>query len=415
MASVQVAGIQTLHARAMRSNKMPMPAATVVIIDEAHHARANTYQAVIDAYPDALIVGLTATPVRGDGRGLGNIFTGLIEAPQVAQLIALGHLVGSKVFAPISKKDIAKGVKTKTGDYVVSALSRRMNTDALVGDVVADWLRHGERRKTIVFACDVAHSVHIRNEFINAGVRCDHLDGKTPKGERDAILARLKSGDTEVVSNCMVLTEGFDCADVGCIILARPTKQMGLFRQMIGRGLRPAEGKADCVILDHAGAVYRHGMPEDHIEWPLRIDQRTQNPAQVKRNKHGGAFQLRECPGCQAAMAAPPPCVHCGWVPKPRALAVDFAEGELGRVVNGNAQKGTYSPQEREQWHGMLTHIAGERGYKPGWVAHQYKSKFGAFPPWGCTPEPVPPTPEVKSWVRSRNIAYAKRQTAAQP
>src|SRR5262249_13296322 len=100
MAAVQVAGIQTLHARAMRSNKMPMPAATLVIVDEAHHCRARTYQQVIDAYPDALIIGLTATPVRGDGRGLGNIFTTMIEAPQVAELIKLGHLVPTKVFAP---------------------------------------------------------------------------------------------------------------------------------------------------------------------------------------------------------------------------------------------------------------------------------------------------------------------------
>ena len=156
--NVQVAGIQTLHARAVRSNRMPMPAATLVIVDEAHHARARTYKAVIDQYPDAPIVGLTATPVRGDGRGLGNIFSTMIEAPQVAELIKLGHLVPTKVFAPVGK-DIARGVKTQSGDYVVSALSARMNSDQLVGDVVADWLKHGERRKTVIFACDVAHSV----------------------------------------------------------------------------------------------------------------------------------------------------------------------------------------------------------------------------------------------------------------
>ena len=136
-APVQVAGIQTLHARAMRAKKMPMPAATLVVIDEAHHARAKTYQAVIDAYPDATIIGLTATPVRGDGRGLGNIFTTMIEAPQIPDLIKLGHLVGTKVYAPVDK-NVAKGVKTQSGDYVVSALSARMNTDAPVGDVVAD-------------------------------------------------------------------------------------------------------------------------------------------------------------------------------------------------------------------------------------------------------------------------------------
>src|SRR5262249_35525315 len=115
----------------------------------------------------------------------------------------------------------------QSGDYIVSALSARMNTDALVGDVVADWLKHGERRKTVAFAVDVAHSVAIKTAFLEFGVRCEHLDGSTPKGERDEILARLKCGETEVISNCMVLTEGWDMPEVGCIILARPTKQMG--------------------------------------------------------------------------------------------------------------------------------------------------------------------------------------------
>jgi superfamily II DNA or RNA helicase len=190
-AAVQVASIQTLHARAIRSDRMPMPAATLVVIDVAHHARAKTYQAVIDAYPDATIIGLTATPVRGDGRGLGNIFSEMIEAPQIPDLIPLGHLVPTKVYAPVDK-NIAKGVKTQSGDYIVSALSARMNTDQLVGDVVADWLKHGERRKTVVFACDVAHSVAIKTAFLEFDIRAEHLDGSTLKHERDQILARAE-------------------------------------------------------------------------------------------------------------------------------------------------------------------------------------------------------------------------------
>jgi superfamily II DNA or RNA helicase len=248
-ANVQVCSIQTLWARAMRSKTMPLPPGTVLIIDECHHARARTYQGIIDAYPDAVLYGLTATPCRGDGRGLGNIFSTMIECPQVAELISGGHLVKSRVYAPVPE-DIAKGIKTQTGDYVISQLAGRMNTDDLVGDIVTHWHKHGENRPTVVFAVDVAHSVHIRSEFVNAGVRAEHLDGETPQGDRDAILARLRSGETQVVCNCMVLTEGFDCPDIGCIILARPTKQMGLFRQMIGRGLRPAPGKTDLVILD---------------------------------------------------------------------------------------------------------------------------------------------------------------------
>ncbi len=411
-ANVQVAGIQTLHARAIRSNRMPMPAATYLVIDEAHHARASSYQKVLDAYPDAVVIGLTATPVRGDGRGLGNIFETMIEAPQIAELIKLGHLVPTKVYAPVDR-EIAKGVRTQTGDYVVSALSARMNTDQLVGDVVADWLKHGERRRTVAFAVDVAHSIHIRNAFLEFDVRAEHLDGSTPKTERDAILARLRSGETEIVTNCAVLTEGFDCPDIGCIVLARPTKQMGLYRQMIGRGLRPADGKSDCVILDHSGAVYRHGLPEDHVEWTLDVDRRAENPTQARRER-GEEPKLRECPSCKTVMAAPP-CHACGWMPAPRpGRDRDFADGELGLVIGGKAQAQVYSETERRGFYQELRAIAQMRGYRDGWVAYKFKDKFGVFPPWDYKRlAPLAPTDATLRWVKSRNIAFAKRRAAA--
>jgi superfamily II DNA or RNA helicase len=404
---VQVASIATLTARAVRTKRMPLPPATLLVIDEAHHARAPTYQALIEQYPDATLLGLTATPCRGDGRGLGTVFKTMIEAPQVAALIEGKYLVKSRVYAPVPE-DIAKGVKTQSGDYIISQLAGRMNTDQLVGDLVTHWHKHGENRPTVAFAVDVAHSVHIRDEFVKAGARAEHLDGSTPKNDRDAILARLRSGETKVVSNCMVLTEGFDCPDIGCIILARPTKQMGLFRQMIGRGLRPADGKTDVVILDHSGAVYRHGLPEDHVEWTLDVDRRAENPTQAKR-KAGEEPKLRECPKCQVLITRPP-CGACGWIPQPRARDRDFIDGELGLVIGGRANGHQYSTEERRRWLAMLHHIAQERGYQRGWVAHKYKEKFDIWPAWGATPEPIPATPEVRSWVRSRQIAYAKAQ-----
>jgi DNA repair protein RadD len=409
-ASVQVASIQTLHARAIRSNRMPMPAATYLIIDETHHARASTYQKVVDAYPDAVIIGLTATPVRGDGRGLGNIFDKIIEAPQVAELIIGGYLVWSRVYAPVDPD--LKGVKTQSGDYVISQLSARMNTDQLVGDVVADWLKHGERRRTVCFAVGVEHSIHIKNEFVNFDVRAEHIDGSTPKDERDAILARLKSGETEVVTNCMVLTEGWDMPEVGCCILARPTKQMGLYRQMIGRVLRPAEGKSDAIILDHSGAVYRHGLPEDHVEWTLDVDCRAENPTQDKRQR-GEEPKLCECPQCQVLMTKPP-CAHCGWTPAPRrGQDRDFADGELGLVIGGKAQAPQYSEGDRVIFFRQLRSVQQTRGYKHGWAAHKFKDKFGHFPPWSYNDlPPAIPTDAVLRWVKSRNIAFAKRRAA---
>jgi DNA repair protein RadD len=156
MAAVQVASIQTLHARAIRSNTMLMPLAYLLIIDEAHHACAMTYQKVIEAYPDAIILGLTATPCRGDGRGLGGIFATMIECPQVPDLIEQAYLVKSRVYAPVDPD--LRGVKTHAGDYVESQLAERMDQDKLVGDIVTHWHKYGERRRTVAFGCSVGHS-----------------------------------------------------------------------------------------------------------------------------------------------------------------------------------------------------------------------------------------------------------------
>jgi DNA repair protein RadD len=410
MESVQVASIDTLHVRGVRSKAMPLPPADLLVFDEAHRARGRTREQLIALYPNAALLGMTATPCRGDGRGLGNIFDTMIECPQVADLIVGGFLVRSRVYAPVDPD--LRGVRTQQGDYVVGQLERRMNTDALVGDIVEHWLKYGERRRTVCFAVGVEHSVHIRNEFLQADVRAEHLDGSTSISEREAILARLASGETEVVTNCMVLTEGWDMPAVGCCILARPTKQMGLYRQMVGRVLRPDDGKPDAVILDHSGAVYRHGLPEERVEWTLAVDRRAVTPAQQKRER-GAAPKLRECPSCKAVMAAPP-CGACGWQPQPRARAIDFEDGELGLVVGGKAPTPIHDEADRVSFFQQLRSVQQTRGYKRGWAAHKFKDKFGTFPPWSYNDlPPIAPTDAVLRWIKSRNIAFAKGRRAA--
>jgi DNA repair protein RadD len=410
---VQVASIQTLSVRAMRSTRMDLPPAGLLIIDEAHRCPANSYREIIDAYPDAILLGLTATPCRGDGRGLGGIFETIIECPQVAELIEQGYLVKTRVYAPVNPN--LSGVETRQGDYVESQLADRMDRAQLVGDIVTHWHKYGERRKTVCFAVNVAHSIHIRDEFVKAGVRAEHIDGSTPKDERDASLARLDSGEIEVVTNCMVLTEGWDMPEIGCIILARPTKKMGLYRQMIGRGLRPAEGKTDVIVLDHSGAVFRHGLVEDHVDWTLDPDRKADNAdhtaAAMRDSDDTYRSRLLECSQCGAMRIAGEACRHCGLLPQRPPRHVAFAAGELGLVDGNRKAKATaYDPAERNRWHAMLTYVAIMRGYqkKQGWIAHKYKEKFGAWPAWGQTSEPIKPSPEVLSWVRSRDIAFAK-------
>jgi DNA repair protein RadD len=410
MEPVQVASIATLYVRAIRSEAMKLPLADLVIVDEAHHSPAHSYSKIINSYPEAIILGFTATPARGDGRGLGGIFKTMIEMPQVAALIEQKHLVKSRMYAPVNPD--LRGVRTVAGDYVESQLAEHMDRPKLIGDIVTHWHRFGERRRTVAFAVNVAHSVHLRDEFVRSGVRAEHIDGSTPKDQRDATLARLASGELELVSNCMVLSEGWNMPEIGCCILARPTKKMGLYRQMVGRVLRPAEGKRDAIILDHSGAVFRHGLPEDHVTWTLDPDRRGEAPAHQARLERKVAG-LVECTQCSALRLGGKPCPHCGFLPQRPAQYVPHVAGELGLVVAGKAKPASYDPATRRQWHAMLAGIADERGYQRGWIAHKYREKFGTWPAWGSAPEPIEPSPEVRSWVRSRQIAFARSRGAA--
>jgi superfamily II DNA or RNA helicase len=407
---VQVASVQTLFERGIRRETIAMPPASLIFIDEAHHTPAATYRKIVETYPESYVLGLTATPERGDGRGLGDDYEVLVEGPQVAELIELRFLVPTKVYAP-TVPDLT-GVETRQGDYVAAQLERRMNTNRLVGDIVEQWRKHGQGRQTVVFASGVDHSRHIRDAYREQGVKAEHIDGSTPRGERDAILAQLAAGDITVVTNCMVLTEGWDVPDLGCGVLARPTKKMGLYRQMGGRILRPAPGKADAILIDHSGAVHRHGFLEDHVEWTLAPDKRARN-AQHEKRVAGRSSGIVDCANCGAARAASEPCRACGFMPVSRQYVI-HAEGELGLVKRQRkTDPHKWTHEERMNWWGQLAAIAEERGYKSGWVSHKYREKFGRAPPSRQALATFDPTPEVRQWVAARHRAWVFRNAAA--
>jgi superfamily II DNA or RNA helicase len=401
----QIASIASLHARAIRSSTIELPLADVVVLDEAHHAPAKTYRRLLDAYPKAVIIGLTATPCRGDGRGLGNHFDVIVECPSVAELTAAGYLVPAIIFAP-SIPDLSS-VKVDRGDYNERQLAETMDKPPLVGDIVSHWLRLAERRRTVVFATGVAHSLHLRDEFRRAGILAEHIDGTTPIEEREKILADLAAGTVEVVCNAMVLVEGFDCPDIGCLVLARPTKSLGLHRQMIGRGLRPASGKTDCLILDHASGVFAHGFPDDEITWSLAEDRRAENVTHSARGSYS-ALSLTNCPECSAVRLQGKSCPSCGWRPRQRAGAVDVADGELGRVTRDRRVVAVdYDDDARRRFYRQLLYIAIQRGYQEGWAKHKYRERFGGWPKWHNA-DPLPADAETRAWVRSKTIAYAR-------
>jgi DNA repair protein RadD len=244
-----------------------------------------------------------------------------------------------------------------------------------------------------------------------SGVRAEHLDGSTPQDEREAILARLASGEPEVVCNCAVLTEGFDCPDIGAIVLARPTRSLLLFRQMIGRGLRPAPDKADCIILDHSGGVHKHGRPDDDIRWTLETDKKAENAAhKARKAKVAGADPFIECEGCGQIRMRGMACDACGYEPPKYSRDVETIDGEL--VELGTRHKGPSETEMRNFFAELRAYQRTARKrdgspYSQNWAAAQYKSRFGTWPPYSWNNDPIiTPSETTLRWIKSKQIAF---------
>lgn len=360
-AMVQVASIDTLRRRAK-------PLADLVVVDEAHRALARSYAELADAYPRAVHLGLTATPYRADGRGLGAAFDSLVVVSTPRALIDAGYLVEPRVFTvPAADLPDLSNVRIKGNDYDPQALALAVDRVGIVGNIVAHWHRHGGGHRTVAFAASVAHSRHIAASFVAAGVAAEHLDGETPTDERDAILARLERGDTRVVVNCGVLCEGWDQPSVKTCILARPTKSCGLYLQQAGRILRPYES-AGATILDHAGCVIEHGLPQDDRVFSLERPKRRRGVAT--------APPCKTCETCFAIVASSVAvCPACGMAfPARESTALVETDGDLVEVRAATAD------EKRAAWDALVRTVV-ERGYQPGWAAHQYRQRFGAWPP----------------------------------
>ncbi len=300
-AIVQVASVDTLRNRAK-------PKADIVFIDEAHRALARSYREISEFYPNAVHLGLTATPFRGDGRGLGDMYDDLIVVSSPRQLIEQGYLVEPRVFTvPHDKLPDLASVRVRRGDYDETQLAEAVDQKGLVGNIVDHWLRYASGVRTVAFAVSVEHSKHIAARFAEVGVPAEHLDGSTPKDDRDAALDRLDSGEILVVSNCSLFAEGWDQKSVKCAILARPTKSTTLYLQQAGRILRPWNNRR-AIILDHVGCALEHGLPQDDRRYSLATNK--------EKDVIGiGEPPLQVCKQCYAIIhAALKICPECGCV-----------------------------------------------------------------------------------------------------
>lgn len=407
-ADVQVGSIDTIIART-RSGRLCMPEFDIVIVDEAHLSVTDVRQKLMSTWPNALRLGMTATPTRKDGRALGLLYDALIEPATTAALTAQGYLCPVRYFS-VSKPDLAR-VRTVAGDYNAGDLDAVMNQAVLVGDIVEHWLRHAGGRRTVVFCTSIDHSAAMAGEFLRAGVAAEHVDAGTPQAQRAATFQRFRSGDTQVLTNCFLASYGFDLPALSCVVMARPTKSLMLWLQMLGRGLRPAPGKSDCVLLDHSGSVHMHGFAADPREWTLDGTMALAAPAKGARGEISTP-KVIECPECHACFSGTRVCPECGYYLAPRGRPAETRAGTLVEMDAGLAPEVV----DQQKFHRELRAIGKERGYKDGWASNKYKDRFAKWPPWlWNTLEPLVPTMETRRWVKSRQIAWAKtkvRRTA---
>jgi DNA repair protein RadD len=362
-APVQVAMMQTLVRRLDRLSDVRL-----LVVDECHHVMAATWLTIINALPNALVLGVTATPERLDGKGLREVFSALVNGPSVKNLIAEGWLSKFVIYAPEHTVDL-KRVRTVAGDYALNDLAQRMNTEVVLDDVVTAFRKHLLGCTALCFCVTIAHSRATARFLRTRGIRAEHLDGDTPSAERRAIIARLAAGEIDVVCNCGIISEGLDVPSVGGVILLRPTKSLALYLQQIGRALRPADGKDRAVILDHSGNVYRHGFPDLEHGWSLHGRPKQKGKAPVKRCSSCGALvaaAARVCPECGAALPVKP-------VSKPVStplVELDPANGFERWLAHGRFAAVV-------EWAGTdearLHMVARARGYQPGWVYYRLK------------------------------------------
>ncbi|MBD2189127.1 DEAD/DEAH box helicase [Pseudanabaena sp. FACHB-723] len=277
---VQVASIQTLSKR-----DYPSLNPSLIIIDEAHHVVAASYVKLLSEYPDARILGVTASPIRLSGEGFTDSFDTLITSKSVAEFIQDGYLAPirylgkSKTF---SKVDLS-GVSIVEGDYAPSQLSKEMRDDVVMANLIKSYINHAQGRKMIVFAVDRVHSKDITKRYQDEGFVAAHLDAKTTPRSRKEIINKFKNGEIQILSNVNIVSEGFDVPDCEVVQLARPTKSLSMYLQQVGRCMRKPEGKDYCIVLDNVGLYEKFGSPRNHREWTLEatVNSTNANPPPI--------------------------------------------------------------------------------------------------------------------------------------
>lgn len=362
---VQVCSIASV---ARRLDMLPEP--TVLLWDECHHLAAASWAAIMARYPNAVHIGLSATPERLDGTGLDAFFDEMVCGPTVRELIDAGRLSDYLLYAP-KKPDLA-GVHSIGGDFNKRELAVAMSKSSVTGDALTHYRRHAMGKRAILFAWSIEASIDIVRQFNAAGIAAEHVDGATDDVVRDNAIQNFKAGRTLVLSNVNLFSEGFDVPAVEAVFDLAPTQSLSMYLQRCGRALRVAEGKEQALIFDHAGNSERHGLPDADRAWTLK------GRIKESRSKSDGP-PVKQCPLCFAVVAsAASVCRHCNYKFETQSREIEQVEGELAVVSKEEQRRREVVEQAQAKTLEDLIRIGTLRGMKnpEGWAKHVFNARL---------------------------------------
>ena len=363
---VQIASIDTLYRR-----RDKVPPFDLLVIDEAVHITARTWRSVVETWPDAWRIGLTATPRRLSGEGFDDLFDDLIMGPRVRDLISDGWLAPFRLFAPPTVD--TTGLPIQAGEYATCRVDALVNRKAITGDVIEHYRKLADGKQAVVFCASVQHSLAVRKEFLGTGYKAAHIDGKTPPAERARIIDAFKQGDYQVLTNVNLVTEGFDVPGMEVCILLRPTRSLAMYLQMVGRVLRPAENKT-ALILDHVGNVREHGMPDHPHEWTLIGKTRSERREYIDEAEHVAICVCDKCYGVYEPGRSA--CPYCEAEAVAKYKPPKVIEGEL-KEIELAAKHAAKLERMRARSYEALIEIGIKRGYAHphAWARHVFSAR----------------------------------------
>lgn len=365
---IQIASVQTL---VRRLDSVIPP--DLIVVDEAHHAVAGTFRKIISAFPNAHVLGVTATACRTSGEGLSEIFDDLILGPSISELIREGFLVQPTIYAPPIGIDLA-GIQKTAGDFNKKELGSRVDKPTITGSAVEHYIKYARGEPGIAFCVSIQHAEHVAAEFRAHGVRAIRVDGLMGDNERKDAIDGLGNGKHDILTSADLISEGTDIPRCSVAILLRPTHSLGLFLQQVGRVLRPYPGKARALILDHVGNVIRHGFPDDDREWSLDGVEKSGK----KRDADLDNVKIAQCKKCYFVYeTGPENCPECGHYEPPRMREIKQTKGDLEELKREVLEKKRLAriEQGKAQSFKELEEIAKKTGRSPGWAYHVWKSR----------------------------------------